>query len=314
MTDWFADLRPFEAAYSAWKLGNYADDGRFLLKYEKNTPFSIAAGAGILVNEMRRFKLNSPEIVQKLGSHRDKSGKMAFDESFLNHLQRMRFRGRILAATEGTLLLPGEPVLIVEAGLLQGLLLKYILDTTIWKSTHYATQAALKTWELGKFQDKKTVAPPNFSDDENGWKTRALFIGSGDENLDFSEKISVEKKSGYQLESPENPIAGYKNGLAQIRRCFQSSEPVADIWLTDEQEEKQPGGLRSHTFLDENNEKTAKTIKFSRFQNIYQPVIWDGHTAFASPKLAYLRQRTLRQLESFQEKGTEKMPFGWLEK
>ncbi len=313
MTDWFADLRPFEAAYAAWKSGNYAEEARFLLNYDEKAPFALAAGTGILVQEMRRFKLNSPEIVQKLGSHRDADGKMAFDESFLNHLQRHRFRGRLLAAVEGTLLLPGEPVLIVEAGLLQGLLLKHILDTTIWQSTHCATLAAQKTWASGQFLDKKNAPAPHFSDDENGWKIRANFIGGG-ENGTVLENFMMKNNTGYQLASPENPFEGRKNGLAQVRRCFQSGEPVADIWLTDEQEENQPGGLRTHSFFEKKGDKTAQSVKFTRFQNLYQPVLLDGHTAFASPKSSYLRQRALRQMEAFHEKGIEKMCSGWLEK
>ncbi len=308
MTDWFADLRPFEAAYAAWRRGDYAIEARFLLSYEEETPFAIAAGAGLLVHEMRRFKLNEPATVQRLAAPRSPDGRMAFDESFLNHLQRHRFRGRLLAAAEGTVLLPGEPVLIVEAGLLDGLLLKYILDTTVWQSTHCATEAALAVWRSGQFFDKKAAAEPAFSDDLDGWKSRARFIGGGEAGA-VNDHLSTRESLGYQLASPENPAAGRRGGLAQIRRCFQSGEPVADLFLTDEQEEKLPGGLRSHEFM---NDGKKQSVKFTRFSNLYQPVLLDGHTAFASPKLSYLRQRALRQMEAFHDKGLERIPTGWL--
>jgi hypothetical protein len=305
--DWFSDLRPFEAAFEAWTNGNYAEMARFHLIFSADAPFAVAAGAGLLVDELRKFKLNSPEMVQKLGGHKNATGEMAFNESFLNHLQRHRFRGRIFAAVEGTILMPGEPVLIVESGLLEGFLLKFILDEIVWKSTSYATFAAEKIWKTGKFLDKKTEAtPPDFSE-KMDWKTRANFIGGGD----FSEKMidlnAPKTNEGYQLISPEKPSDGKKNGLSQIRRCFHGSDPIADIWLTDAQEDSMKGGLRSHNFT-KNDEKTVISVKFTRFQNIYHPVIFDGHTAFASPKLTYLRQRTFRNLENF----VEKLPAGWL--
>jgi hypothetical protein len=69
--DWFSDLRPFEAAFESWTDGNYAEQVRFQLVFKSDAPFSVAAGAGLLVEELRKFKLNSPEMVQKLGGHKN---------------------------------------------------------------------------------------------------------------------------------------------------------------------------------------------------------------------------------------------------
>ena len=43
-----------------------------------------------------------------MGQVTDAQGRNAFQESFLNHLQRMRLRLQVNIAAEGTLLLPGE--------------------------------------------------------------------------------------------------------------------------------------------------------------------------------------------------------------
>lgn len=302
--DWFADLRPFQAAFEAWKAGNYAEPTRFYLNHESDGPFSVAAGAGLLVAEMRRFKLNSPEIVQRLGSARDPNGRMLFDESFLNHLQRLRFRGKLSIAVEGTFLLPGEPVLVVEASRLQGLLLTGILNEIVWKSTSYATSAALKNWQTGLVSELEIPAEPVFENSPDGLKKRAEFIGGNQAGEQFSSK-KRGKTDGYQ---PDNSPK-MADGLTQIRRCFKGSEPVADVWLTEAQEDSLPGGLRSLNFQDVAKNE-SKSVQFTRFQNLFQPVLLDGHPTFSSPKAGFLRQRTFKLMEAFHDNGLENYPRG----
>ncbi len=303
--DWFSDLEPFEKAYRTWQNGTYQQPALFHLevKMPAAAPFLIAAGAGLLVAEMRRFKPNSPEIVQRLGQKRDTRGQMLFDESFLNHLQRLRFRGKLFAAPEGSVVLPDEPVLIVESTLLQGHLLEFLIEKLVGRSTVAATLAA-----------QKGTAPPAsktvFEDSPEGWAERGAAIGGGALPQNFESIFSkkAEKLAVYSHVATKK--AGQKefDALTQIRRLWRGSEPLADIWLREEHEDDIAAGAKKLAFL---HEKTAKTVEFTRFQNLYQPVLLDGHAAFSSPKISYLQQRAARQIEAFEGRASD-FPRGWL--
>jgi hypothetical protein len=302
--DWLSDLHPLFAAQESWLGGTYNKPVTAQLVYQTSAPFSIACGAGLLVEHIRRFKF-APGIIQRLGQVTDAQGRSVFQESFLNHLQRIRLRAQVNAAPEGTLLLPGSPVLTIQAPELQVKLLDSALRLLIWESSHWATIAAVDQWEKGIFTEEDTPSPGNFPFHQNGWKQRAVYIGGGNPEVVLSDLKSTAEWAGLTqiTHSSGHPIR-------QIRRLFKGENPLGDVWLTDAQEAQ---ASVSHTHIQFTDEKTGQIeeVQMSRFQNLLQPVLVKGHPALSSPGLDYLRQRTWKQLESFHKLSLEGYRRGW---
>ncbi|MDO8366998.1 MAG: hypothetical protein Q7T20_09390, partial [Saprospiraceae bacterium] len=288
--DWLSDLQPLFAAQESWLKGTYNKPITAQLVCQTDAPFSIACGAGLLAEHIRRFKFE-PKIIQRLGQVTDAKGRSVFQESFLNHLQRLRLRTHVNAAPEGTLLLPGEPVLTIQSPELQALLLESAIRLLIWESTCWTTKAALEQWQNGVFSEEETPHPPNFPFNPTGWKMRAQYIGGGaSEGSNLSEAWAGLTKIEH----------GPGQSLSQIRRLFKGEHPLGDVWLTAVQEAH---ASVSHTHIQFADDKTGKLVEvqMSRFQNLMQPVLVKGHPALISPSLDYLRQRTWKQLEAFHE-------------
>ena len=140
--DWLSELQPLFAAQDSWLDGSYNKPASAHLLCPDDVPFTIACGAGLLAEHVRRFKF-APAVIQRLGQVSDAKGRSVFQESFLNHLQRLRLRTHVNAAPEGTLLLPGEPILSIQAPELQIRLLGTAFRLLIWESSRWATKAAL---------------------------------------------------------------------------------------------------------------------------------------------------------------------------
>lgn len=309
--DWLSDLNPLFAAQESWLDGSYQKPSLAQLKGLQETPFTIACGAGLLAEHIRRFKF-TPGIIQRLGQVTDPKGRSVFQESFLNHLQRLRLRTHINAAPEGTLILPDEPTLTIQGPILQLRLLESAIRLLVWESSVWATKAAMEQRALGHFSEEETPAPPAFPFNPKGWKMRAFYIGGGNlENPEWknqaegTEQISPEIWPG--LHKMEHS-AGH--GLVQIRRLFKGEHPLGDVWLTAAHDAQ---ASVSHTHIQFLDQKTGAptTVQMSRFQNLMQPVLVKGHPALISTSLDYLRQRTWKQLDAFQQVDLGQYPRGW---
>ncbi|ORJ57549.1 nicotinate phosphoribosyltransferase [Geothermobacter hydrogeniphilus] len=73
-----------------------------------------------------------------------------FDEAFLAYLRDFRFRGRVLAPPEGSIVFPHEPLLTVEAGLAEAQLVETALLNIINFQTLVATKAARVSLAAGE--------------------------------------------------------------------------------------------------------------------------------------------------------------------
>jgi hypothetical protein len=300
--DWLSDLQPLFDAQQSWHDGTYGKPAAAHLLSGQKTPFTIACGADLLAEHVRRFRF-SPQIIQRLGQVTDHQGRSMFSESFLNHLQRIQLRAHVSAAPEGTLLLPGEPILSIFAPELQLKLLQSAIRLLIWDSSQQATQAALVNWNTGRLSEEDTPHPIQYPFNPHGWMARAEYIGGGE--LQEQEAARIAEWPG--LNPIENNAA---EALVQIRRLFKGESALGDVWLTHAQEAE---ASVSHTHICFHNEttQTPETVQMSRFQNLLQPVLIKGHPAFNSPSLDYLRQRTWKQLEAFHHWELSEYPRGW---
>lgn len=335
--DWLSDLGPAFAAQESWRDGTYCQHRFFHYVYRADGPFAIACGAGLLAEHIRQFRF-SPATIQRLGQVTDAMGRSLFHESFLNYLQRLRLRVQVNAAPEGAVLLPGEPLLTVEGPLAQIQLLESAFRLLFWESTHWATQASAARWNKKRLKEEETPSAPQYPFNPEGWKIRAAYIGgaSADEMLKNVGKTArpmlpgegltvVAPSSAFTRQfirqsldgggrlaeggeaSADKPESG--EPLAQIRRLYKGTQPLGDIWLS-EADEAEASVSRTHVRFRDERTGEPNTMQMTRFQNLYQPVLLKGHPALASPRLGYLRQRMLKQLEALHKVGLENYPRG----
>lgn len=310
MFDWLSDRSPALAAQTAWHDGSYDEPSLFHLVYRPVGPFAISCGAGLLAEHVRHFRF-SPAVILRMGQMTDDHGQALFTESFLNHLQRMRLRVDIWAPPEGMLLLPGEPLAVLRGPYAQILLMESALCRLLWYPTQWATGAAQHRWETQTWAEEDTPPAPVTSFDPEGWKIRAEYIGG-----------NPVGKNGEAARAPgavEGLVAVWRKQaggsdkhkpLVQIRRVYRGNHALGDIWLTQEQEEKASVSKTSAGIVDARTHR-HKTLKFTRFQNLYQPLLAKGHPVLANTRPGYLRQRTLKQLEAFHFAPLSEYPHGW---
>ncbi|MBK9335271.1 MAG: hypothetical protein IPM98_01285 [Lewinellaceae bacterium] len=312
--DWLSDLNPARTAQTAWHDGSYDEPSLFHLIYRPDGPFAISCGAGLLAEHVRHFRF-APPLILRMGQMADAQGRALFSESFLNHLQRLRLRVDVWAAPEGMLLLPGEPLAVLRGPYAQILLMESALRWLLWRSTQWATRMALLRWEKQAWSEEDTPSAPATAFNFDGWKIRAEYIGGGfaDDILETiktpSRPPDAEEGLVHVWDAKTGNTGGHKP-LVQIRRVYRSNHALGDIWLTQEQEEKASVSKTSASIVDARTHR-HKTLKFTRFQNLYQPLLVKGHPVLANTRPGYLRQRTLKQLEAFHFAPLSEYPHGW---
>lgn len=312
--DWLSDLAPIHAARESWHSGEYQRQTIFHLKYESDAPFAICCGAGLLAEHVRRFRF-SPEVIARLGRTTDERGRSIFDESFLNHLQRMRLRVEVNVPQEGMLLLPGEPLLIARGQMDQVQILESAFRLLVWESTHWATQIALARWKKKDWEEEETPRSPAYNATPEGWKIRAMFIGGASaedilKNVKKPTRPILKEKEGLQIVWQHGQPA--ENSMTQIRRLYKGTTALADVWLDENQNRNASVSRTTAKILDENSAGAEQEIKFTRFQNLYQPALVKGHPLLVSQRKGYFRQRTLHQMAAFHAADLRKYPHGWL--
>lgn len=138
------DLYQLTMANGYWKSGLYNREAVFHLFYRKNPfggKYAIAAGLDLVINYLKNLKFEVNDI-QYLAGLKGTDGLGLFDESFLNHLQRLEFKCDIDAMPEGTVVFPHQPLIRVKGPLLQAQLIETALLNMINFSTLIATKAS----------------------------------------------------------------------------------------------------------------------------------------------------------------------------
>lgn len=138
------DLYQLTMAYGYYKQGIHQRKCIFHLFYRKppfGSQFAIAAGLELAIDLVRGLKFSAADV-QYLGRQKGADGKPLFNEQFLNYLQRLEFKGDIQAIPEGNIVFPHEPLLRIEATLVEAQLLETALLSVMNFSTLIATKAA----------------------------------------------------------------------------------------------------------------------------------------------------------------------------
>lgn len=137
----FTDFYELTMAQGYWKRG--VNDHRVVFDYFfRRQPFeggySVFAGLGTLLETLVQFRLEAEDLeyLSSLG---------CFEKGFLDYLSRFRFHGDIHAAREGEIIFPQEPLLRVEADLVEAQIIEGLLLNTINFQSLIATKTA-RVW------------------------------------------------------------------------------------------------------------------------------------------------------------------------
>ena len=131
-------------AYGYWKSGMAERRAEFHMFYRKNPfhgGFVVFAGLGTLLDFLREFRFSRGDL-DYLASLQDRVGQPLFAEDFLRYLESMRFSCDVIAAPEGTIVFPNEPLLCVQGPILQAQILETLLLNTLNFQSLVATKAA----------------------------------------------------------------------------------------------------------------------------------------------------------------------------
>jgi nicotinate phosphoribosyltransferase len=129
-------------AYGYWQQQIHERRAVFQLTFREHPfggNFTVAAGLALVTDYLQQLRFGVAEI-QYLGSLRGADGQLLFKESFLHYLQRLRFTGELYAIPEGSIVFPNEPLLRVEAPLIQA----QLIETALLNLTNFSSLAATK--------------------------------------------------------------------------------------------------------------------------------------------------------------------------
>ena len=97
--------------------------------------YAVLAGLEPLLEAIQAFHFEESDIAYLATLH-------LFDDDFLSYLKNFRFSGSVWAMDEGSLIFPSEPVLRIEAPIIEALLLEGLILNTINFQSLIATKTA----------------------------------------------------------------------------------------------------------------------------------------------------------------------------
>lgn len=138
------DLYQMTMAYGYWKAGLQTKETVFQLFFRRHPfkgGFTVAAGLEYVIDYIKNFCFDSSDL-EYLATLEGHDGTRLFPDDFLNYLTTLRFTGNIDAVPEGTVVFPQEPLLRIQAPIIECQLLESPILTLINFSTLIATKAS----------------------------------------------------------------------------------------------------------------------------------------------------------------------------
>lgn len=138
------DFYQLTMTYGYWQAGFNQKEAVFHLFFRRapfKGGFTVAAGLEAVVHFLENFKFTDSDL-NYLASILDAEGRPCFSQDFLTFLSNLRFTGNIDAIPEGTVVFPYEPLLRIQAPLIECQLLESPLLNLINFPSLIATKAA----------------------------------------------------------------------------------------------------------------------------------------------------------------------------
>ena len=143
----FTDFYELTMAQGYWTRGmsDHAVFDYFFRRQPFSGGYSVFAGLGSLIQDLADFRFGQEELAY-LESLR------MFEDGFLRYLENFRFTGRILAAREGEIVFPQEPLARIDADLIQAQIVEGLVLNHLNFQSLIATKAARVWLASGKGQ------------------------------------------------------------------------------------------------------------------------------------------------------------------
>lgn len=198
------DLYEINMAETYWEDGIHNRKAVFEVYFRKlpfGNGYAVFAGLERVIEYIREFRFTNNDIDYL-------RHELEYSEDFLEYLRTLRFTGNIRSMVEGELCFGNEPLLRVEAPIVQA----QLLETAILNIINYQTLIATKASRI-----KEVVCDGILSEfgsrrahelDAAVWGTRAAFIGG----FDSTSNVRAGKKFGI-------PVSGtHAHSLIQTYR------------------------------------------------------------------------------------------------
>ncbi len=138
------DLYQITMAYGYWKAGKAEQRAVFHWFYRRNPfqgDFVVACGLAEVMDFCERWHFSAEDLAY-LAKLTGNDGKPLFEQAFIDYLGELRFTGSVHAVEEGTVVFPHEPLVRIDAPLIQGQLLETPLLSIMNFQSLIATKAA----------------------------------------------------------------------------------------------------------------------------------------------------------------------------
>ncbi len=129
----FYELSMAQGYFYAGKHGEKAVFDYFFRTNPFNGGFLVFAGLADLLGQLKSFTYDEEAI--------DYLKKQGLKSEFLSYLKKFRFKGKILAAREGELVFPNEPIVRIEADIIEAQLIESLLLNILNFQSLIATKA-----------------------------------------------------------------------------------------------------------------------------------------------------------------------------
>jgi len=141
----FTDFYELTMAQGFWKSGNRprAVFDYFFRKQPWQGGYSVFAGLEPLLRSLEEISFSSEDLAWL-------EGLGVFDRGFLDYLASFRFHGDIWAAAEGTVVFPQEPLLRINADLIEAQIVEGLVLNTLNFQSLIATKAA-RIWKASNY-------------------------------------------------------------------------------------------------------------------------------------------------------------------
>lgn len=167
------DLYQINMAESYWADGIHNRKSVFELYFRKlpfGNGYAVFAGLERILNYLRDFKFSDSDIEYL----REEAG---YKEDFIDYLKELRFTGDVYSMVEGEIVFGNEPIVRIEAPLVEAQLIETALLNIVNYQTLIATKASRIKYVAGDATVMEFGTRRAQEMDAAIWGTRAAFIG-----------------------------------------------------------------------------------------------------------------------------------------
>lgn len=185
------DLYQINMSEAYWADGMHERKAVFELFFRKlpfGNGYAIFAGLERILDYLKDFRFSKTDLAYL----RDELG---YKEDFLNYLETVRFTGDVYSVVEGELVFQNEPLLRIEAPLVEA----QLIETALLNIVNYQTLIATKASRIKQIVKEERVMEFGTRRaqemDAAIWGSRAAFIGG----LESTSNVRAGKKFGFPV-------------------------------------------------------------------------------------------------------------------